>query len=143
MRGRRLNCIKLQLVLILSSRLVLHVQKVFSIPPLPVHQETMYKNFKNSLISDNHSLKPPVTSNHTLFQYVRIFSIYVKIRASSIRSANFKSGLRSDHIFFQLGSDPISKNFEARNFRSESDHPISKICSDALPWFQLCFESFL
>ena len=57
MRGRRLNCIRLQLVLILSSRLVLHVQKVFSIPPLPVHQETMYKTFKKNLISDNHSLK--------------------------------------------------------------------------------------
>ena len=48
-------------------------------------------------------VKPPVTSNHTLFQYVRIFSINVKIRASSIRSANFKSGLRSDHIFSSSG----------------------------------------
>ena len=80
------------------------------------------KPSKNSLISDNHSVKPPVTSNHTLFQYVRIFSINVKIRANSIRSANFKSGLRSDHIFFQLGSDPISKNFEARNFRSDQQN---------------------
>ena len=29
----------------------------FLIPPSPVHQETMYKTFKKSLISDNHSLK--------------------------------------------------------------------------------------
>ena len=33
----------------LFSTLVLHVQKVFIIPPLPVHQETIYKNFKKQL----------------------------------------------------------------------------------------------
>ena len=79
-------------------------------------------------------VKPPVTSNHTLFQYVRIFSINVKIRASPIRSANFKSGLRSDHIFFQLGSDPISKNFEARNFRSDPNRIIRSAKSARMPF---------
>ena len=79
-------------------------------------------------------VKPPVTSNHTLFQYVRIFSINVKIRASSIRSANFKSGLRSDQIFFQLGSDPISKNFEARNFRSDPNRIIRSAKSARMPF---------
>ena len=86
-------------------------------------------------------VKPPVTSNHTLFQYVRIFSINVKIRASSIRSANFKSGLRSDQIFFQLGSDPISKNFEARNFRSDPNRIIRSAKSARMPFPAFNFVS--
>jgi hypothetical protein len=45
--GRRLNCIILQLVLKLFPRLVLHVQEVFLIPPILVHQETMYKEQLN------------------------------------------------------------------------------------------------